>query len=129
MEIWSESMIELELTKAEALLFMELIRENTEQLLEQISHRVEDEITQMEMEGTAQENYQANLKIEADKVPDLEAEIVVLRAKIDSMNLSSKLNKIKFPEINLNLAPYGYKKDGTPKKRTGRPRTEFELPF
>ena len=129
MEIWSESMIELELTKAEALLFMELIRENTEQLLEQISHRVEDEITQMEMEGTAQENYQANLKIEADKVPDLEAEIVVLRAKIDSMNLSSKLNKIKFPEINLNLAPYGYKKDGTPKKRAGRPRTEFELPF
>ena len=121
-------MIELELTKAEALLFMELIRENTEQLLEQISHRVEDEITQMEMEGTAQENYQANLKIEADKVPDLEAEIVVLRAKIDSMNLSSKLNKIKFPEINLNLAPYGYKKDGTPKKRAGRPRID-ELPF
>jgi hypothetical protein len=128
MEIWSESMIELELTKAEALLFMELIRENTEQLLEQISHRVEDEITQMEMEGTAQENYQINLKNEADKVPDLEAEIVVLRAKIDSMNLSSKLNKIKFPEINLNLAPYGYKKDGTPKKRAGRPRID-ELPF
>lgn len=122
-------MIELELTKAEALLFMELIRENTEQLLEQISHKVEDEITQMEMEGTAQENYQINLKNEADKVPDLEAEIVVLRAKIDSMKLSSKLNKIKFPEINLDLAPYGYKKDGTPKKRVGRPRTEFELPF
>ena len=122
-------MIELELTKAEALLFMELIRHSTDELLEQISQGLDEEITLSEMEVASQENYRINLKNEADKVPDLEAEIVVLRAKIDSMNLSSKLNKIKFPEINLNLAPYGYKKDGTPKKRAGRPRTEFELPF
>jgi len=128
MEIWSESMIEIELTKAEALLCMELVRHNTDELLQQISRGIDDEITLSEMEGTAQENYQINLKNEADKVPDLEAEIVVLRAKIDSMNLSSKLNKIKFPEINLDLAPYGYKQDGTPKKRAGRPRID-ELPF
>ena len=121
-------MIELELTKAEALLCMELIRHNTDELLEQISRGIDDEITLSEMETTAQENYQANLKSEADKVPKLEAEIKQLRAKIDSENLSSKLNKIKFSEINLNLAPYGYKKDGTPKKRAGRPRID-DLPF
>ena len=121
-------MIELELTKAEALLYMELIRHSTDELLEQISQGLDEEITLSEMEVASQENYRINLKNEADKVPDLEAEIVVLRAKIDSMNLSSKLNKIKFPEINLNLAPYGYKKDGTPKKRAGRPRID-ELPF
>ena len=117
-------MIEIELTKAEALLCMELIRHNTDELLQQISRGIDDEITLSEMETTAQENYQANLKIEADKVPELEAEIKQLQAKVDSMNLSSKLNKIKFPEINLNLAPYGYKKDGAPKKRAGRPRIE-----
>lgn len=117
-------MIEIELTKAEALLYMELIRHSTDELLEQISQGLDEEITLSEMETTAQENYQVNLKKEAEKVPDLEAEIKQLRAKIDSMNLSSKLNKIKFPEINLNLAPYGYKKDGTPKKRASRPHID-----
>ena len=121
-------MIEIELTKAEALLYMELIRHNTDELLEQISQGLDEEITLSEMETTARENYQTNLKNEAEKVPDLEAEIVALRAKIDSMNLSSKLNKIKFPEINLDLAPYGYKKNGEPRKRRGRPPID-ELPF
>ena len=121
-------MIEIELTKAEALLCMELIRHNTDELLQQISREIDNEITVSEMEVAAQENYQANLKIEADKVPKLEAEIKQLRAKIDSENLSSKLNKIKFSEINLDLAPYGYKKDGTPKKAAGRPRHD-DLPF
>jgi hypothetical protein len=114
-------MIELELTKAEALLYMELIRQNTDDLLEQISQELDEQITIAEMSETAQENYQINLKKEASKVPDLEAKIKQLQAKIDSMNMSSKLNKIKFPKINLDLSSNGYKKDGTPKKRTGRP--------
>ena len=123
-------MIELELTKAEALLCMELIRHNSEQLLEQISQKVDEEITISEMEGAAQENYRINVEEEAKKVPKLEAEIKQLRAKIDSDNLTSKLDKIKFPEINLNLAPYGYKKDGSPRKRAGRPPNNmFNLPF
>jgi hypothetical protein len=114
-------MIELELTKAEALLCMELIRKNTDDLIEQISQELDEQITIAEMSEAAQENYQINLKKEASKVPDLEAEIKQLQAKIDSMNMSSKLNKIKFPKINLDLAPNGHKKDGTPKKLTGRP--------
>lgn len=113
-------MIELELTKAEALLYMELIRHNTDELLEQISQGLDEEITLSEMETTAQENYQTNLKNEANKVPVLEAEIKQLRAKIDSMNLAPKSNKVK--------APLGHKKDGTPRKRAGRPRLD-ELPF
>ena len=121
-------MIEIELTKAEALLYMELIRHNTDELLEQISQKVDEEITTSEMEGAAQENYRINVEEEAKKVPKLEAEIKQLRAKIDSENLSSKLNKIKFPEINLDLAPYGYKKNGEPRKRRGRPPVD-ELPF
>ena len=114
-------MIELELTKAEALLCMELIRKNTDDLIEQISQELDEQITIAEMSETAQENYQINLKKEASKVPDLEAEIKQLQAKIDSMNMSSKLNKIKFPKINLDLSSNGYKKDGAPKKRRGRP--------
>ena len=121
-------MIKLELTKAEALLYMELIRHSTDELLEQISQGLDEEITLSEMEVASQDNYRINVEKEAEKVPGLEAEIKQLRAKIDSMNLSSKLNKIKFPEIVLDRAPYGYKKDGTPKKRAGRPRID-ELPF
>jgi len=111
-------MIEIELTKAEALLYMELIRHNTDELLNQISRGIEDEITEAEMEMTAKENYEINLKNEADKVPDLEAEIKQLRAKIDSINLASKSNKIKIP----------IKKDSAPKKRRGRPVLD-DLPF
>jgi hypothetical protein len=118
METWSKSMIEIELTKAEALLYMELIRHNTDELLNQISRGIEDEITEAEMEMTAKENYEINLKNEADKVPDLEAEIKQLRAKIDSINLASKSNKIKIP----------IKKDSAPKKRRGRPVLD-DLPF
>jgi len=114
-------MIKLELTKAESLLCMELIRKNTDDLIEQISQELDEQITIAEMSETAQENYQINLKKEASKVPDLEAEIKQLQAKIDSMNMSSKLNKIKFPKINLDLSLNGYKKDGAPKKRRGRP--------
>ena len=113
-------MIEIELTKAEALLYMELIRHNTDELLNQISRGIEDEITQAEMEMTAKENYEINLKNEADKVPNLEAQIKQLRAKIDSTKIASKSNKVK--------APFGYKKDGTPRKRAVRPALD-ELPF
>jgi hypothetical protein len=128
METWSESMIELELTRAEAMLVYELLKENYENSLEIIMRAIDEEVTEESMKLNARENYRINIENEAKKVPDLEAEIKQLRAKIDSDNLTSKLNKIKFPEINLDFAPYGYKKDGTPKKRAGRPRID-ELPF
>lgn len=121
-------MIELELTKAEALLMYELFKENYENSLELIMKAIDEEVTQESMALNVRENYRINIENEAKKVPVLEAEIKQLRAKIDSDNLTSKLNKIKFPEINLDLAPYGYKKDGTPKKAAGRPRHD-DLPF
>jgi len=121
-------MIELELTRAEAMLVYELLKENYENSLEIIMRAIDEEVTEESMKLNARENYRINIENEARKVPDLEAEIKQLRAKIDSENLSSKLNKIKFPEINLDLAPYGYKKDGTPKKAAGRPRHD-DLPF
>jgi hypothetical protein len=120
METWSESMIELELTKAEALLMYELFKENYENSLELIMKAIDEEVTQESMALNVRENYRVNIENEANKVPSLEAEIKQLRAKIDSMTLASKSNKVK--------SPYGYKKDGTPRKRAGRPRLD-ELPF
>jgi hypothetical protein len=117
-------MIELELTKAEAFLVYELLKENLENSLEAIMSSIDEQTTTESMEFEARKNYRINVENEAKKVPALEAEIKQLRAKIDSDNLTSKLDKIKFPEIDLDFAPYGYKKDGTPKKAAGRPRLD-----
>jgi hypothetical protein len=107
-------MIEVELTKAEALLYMEMIRRNTEQLLEQITQGLDEEITRSEMEVAAQENYMTNLKNEASKVAALEAEIKWLQEiKVEQMTGRK-------PRTQKPSAPWGYKKDGTPKQRPGR---------
>lgn len=115
-------MIKVELTKAEALLYMEMIKRNTRELLEQIAEELDEAVTRAEMEMAAQENYQANLEKEASKVEDLEIEVQQLRARIDAQNLSAKSNTIKTrkPRALKVDAPWGYKKDGTPKKRPGR---------
>lgn len=111
-------MIELELTKAEALLYMEMIKRNTREMLEQIAEKMDEEVTQEEMRIAARENYIANLEKEAHKVSDMEAEIHQLRAKIDATNLASKTNTFK-PRAKKIDAPWGLKKDGTPKKKPG----------
>jgi len=114
-------MINVELTKAEALLYMELIKHNTRELLEQIAQGLDEEVTRAEMEAAAQDNYITNLENEAKKVADLEIEVQQLRARIDAQNLPATSNKIKTPAKRLKpVAPWGYKKDGTPKKRPGR---------
>ena len=107
-------MIDLELTKAEALLYMEIIRRNTSELLEQIAQGLDEEVTRGEMEVAAQENYMANLKNEANKVAKLEAEIKWLQEiKVEQMTGRK-------PRTQKPSAPWGYKKDGTPKQRPGR---------
>jgi hypothetical protein len=122
METRSKEMIELELTKAEALLYMEMIKRNTGEMLEQIAEELDEAVTHEEMKMAAQENYKANLENEAKKVVDLEAELKKLRTKLDAQNLSAKSNTVKTrkPRALKPTAPWGYKKDGTPKQRPGR---------
>jgi len=97
-------MINLELTKAEALLYMELLKHNTEEMLEQIFQSLDEVVTGEEMEKAARKNY----------VTNLENEVKSLRTQLDAKNLASASNVVQ-------EAPWGLKKDGTPKKRIGRP--------
>jgi hypothetical protein len=97
-------MIKLQLTKAEALLAYELFKQNNEELLEQISQGLDEQMTREEMEKAARKNY----------VTNLENEVKSLRTKLDAKNMASASNVVQ-------EAPWGLKKDGTPKKRPGRP--------
>lgn len=114
-------MINLELTKAEALLAYELFKQNNDELLQQIMQNVDDEMTHEHMKHEARKNYQTNVENEAKKVAGLEAEIQSLRAQIDAHNLAAKSNTFKPRAKRIQpVAPWGVKKDGTPKKRPGR---------
>ena len=99
-------MIELELTKGEAILFLELIKHGTDELIDQLTDKLDDEITAFEMEQTAAENYVVNLQAEVDRLTKLLAEKETPKQEV---------------------APWGYKKDGTPKKMPGRPRKEGKV--
>jgi len=94
-------MIELELTKGEAILVLELIKHGTDELIAQLTDALDEENTSEKMEKAAGENYVVNLEREVERLTKLLAE---QQAPIE-----------KVP------APYGYKKDGTPKKIPGRP--------
>lgn len=94
-------MIELELKKGQAIFLMEAIKQHARQITDQLADYLEDEITSFEMEQTVADNYVANLESEVERLTKLLAE---QQAPIERVP-----------------APYGYKKDGTPKKRIGRP--------
>lgn len=111
-------MINLELTKAEALLAYELFKQNNDELLEQIMQNVDEEMTHEHMKHEARKNYQTNVENEAKKVEGLEAEVQNLRAQLDEKNLASKPGGFKARTVK-PAAPWGYKKDGTPKKKPG----------
>ena len=102
-------MVELELTRAEALLAFELIKHNAECICDQILDAVNSEVNEEELQRAAQRNYVINL----------EEEVKNLRAMIDSKNLASDPAGLK-PKAKKVDAPWGLKKDGTPKKRPGR---------
>ena len=114
-------MIEIELTKAEALLYMEMIKRNTREMLEQIAEKMDEVVTHEEMRIAARENYVTNLENEAKKVVHLEDEVKQLRARIDAQHLAAKSNTLKTRKARaLKVdAPWGLKKDGTPKKKPG----------
>lgn len=106
-------MINLELTKAEALLYMEMIKRNTREMLEQIAEKMDEEVTREEVALAARSNY----------VTNLENEVKNLRTQIDAKNIASESNKIygkpKVKTAKKIDAPWGLKKDGTPKKKPG----------
>lgn len=114
-------MIKLVLTKAEALLYMEMIKHNTREMLEQIAEKMDEEVTREEMELAARENYTANLEKEAESAVELRKEVQNLRAQLDAKNLAAPSNTVKTRKKRaLKVeAPWGYKKDGTPKKKPG----------
>jgi hypothetical protein len=94
-------MIELELNKGQAIFLMEAVKHHARQITDQIADHLEDEITAFELEQTVADNYVENLESEVERLTKLLAE---QQAPIERVP-----------------APYGYKKDGTPKKRIGRP--------
>ena len=100
-------MIELELNKGQAIFLMEAVKHHARQITDQIADHLEDEITAFELEQTVTENYVKNLEIEVERLTKLIAE--------------QQVSKEAAP------APYGYKKDGTPKKMPGRPRKEGKV--
>jgi len=89
-------MIELELTKGEAILVLELIKNGTDELISQLTDALDEENTSEKMEKAAGENYVVNLEREVERLTKLLA-------------------------TPTEAAPYGHKKDGTPKKALGRP--------
>jgi hypothetical protein len=91
-------MIELELNKGQAIFLMEAVKHHARQITDQIADHLEDEITAFELEQTVADNYVANLESEVERLTKL----------------------LEAPKERVP-APYGYKKDGTPKKRIGRP--------
>lgn len=100
-------MIELELTKGEAILVLELIKHGTDELISQLTDALDEEIAIEKMEQAAVENYVVNLRSEVER-------------------LEEKVASFSEDKIS-NAAPWGYKKDGTPKKLPGRPRKEGKV--
>jgi hypothetical protein len=93
-------MIDVKITRAEALLIMELIQKSAKELSESLLIAVEDENDKEQVAKAAKQNYVKNLEEENRR---LEKDIAGL------------LTPVTIP------APHGYKKDGTPKAKPGRP--------
>jgi competence protein ComGC len=65
-------------------------------------------------------NYEKNrIRIQ---IQTLEAQVMSLQSQVEEFML-----KKKAPEIRTAEAPWGYKKDGTPRKRSGRPPQVMEI--
>jgi competence protein ComGC len=65
-------------------------------------------------------NYEKNrIRIQ---IQTLEAQVMSLQSQVEEFML-----KKKAPAIRTAEAPWGYKKDGTPRKRSGRPPQVMEI--
>ena len=99
-------MIDVKLTRAEALLIMELIQKSAKELSESLLIAVEDENDKEQVAKAAKQNYVKNLEEENRR---LEREIKGLLTPVTITKVSES-----------SIAPHGYKKDGTPKAKPGR---------
>lgn len=100
-------MIDVKLTRAEALLIVELVQKSARELSESLIIAVEDENDKEQVAKAAKQNYVKNLEEENRR---LEREITGLLTPVTITKVSES-----------SIAPHGYKKDGTPKAKPGRP--------
>ena len=105
-------MITIELSKAEALLYMEMIKRNGNELIEQIGEQLDEQVTHEEMAMAVKDNYVANLENENKSLRTM------MNAEVSDQPEAKPAKKKGRPAKP--KAPWGYKKDGTPKKRPGR---------
>ena len=92
-------MIDVKLTRAEALLIIELVQKSAKELSEALLIAVEDENDKEQLAKAAKQNYTANLEAEVKRLTEL-------------------VNKPKVFE--LPKGEWGLKKDGTPRAKPGR---------
>jgi hypothetical protein len=93
-------------------------------IIEAIKLRTMSLISNLEMQ--VQDIKQARQAIEKAQATPTEVVKEAIEAKV--IPDQQKRDLIASFEKELRKAPFGYKKDGTPKKRAGRPRID-ELPF
>lgn len=105
-------MITVNLSKGEALLYIEMIKRNNEELLAQISEKLEESVAEQEMMQAASHYYVANLESENKALRNM------MNAEVSDQPEAKPAKKKVRPAKP--KAPWGYKKDGTPKKRPGR---------
>jgi hypothetical protein len=89
--------IDVKITRAEALLIVELVKKSTEGLIESLIVAVEDENDKEQVARAAKQNYVSNLESEVKRLTNLVNEKAVAQN-----------------------APHGLKKDGTPRAKPGR---------
>lgn len=92
-------MIDVKLTRAEALLIIELVQKSAKEISEALLIAVEDENDKEQLAKAAKQNYTANLEAEVKRLTEL-------------------VNKPKVFE--LPKGEWGLKKDGTPRAKPGR---------
>lgn len=93
-------------------------------IIEAIKLRTLSLISNLEMQ--VRDIKQARQAIEKAQATPSEVVKEAIEAKV--IPSQQKRDFVASFEKELRKAPYGYKKDGTPKKRAGRPRID-ELPF
>jgi len=92
-------MIDVKLTRAEALLIIELVQKSAKEISESLLIAVEDENDKEQLAKAAKQNYVVNLEAEVKRLTEL-------------------VNKPKVFE--LPKGEWGLKKDGTPRAKPGR---------
>lgn len=100
-------MVNILLSRAEALLIVELVNKARDSLTQALIIGVEEENAKDEVARAAKNNYVTNLEVEVKR---LEQQVEALK---DSNEVAKAVKK-------LQQAPYGMKKDGTPKAKPGR---------